>query len=186
MLSLRARNLEEHHEAFRAHQNAFGIDVVLGALVDFDYWIDCAPRSAHEDQIEVHARLARQRPDYFVPLVGYNPWTDILQGGAGLARVIDAIEQRKFAGVKIYPPMGFMPAGNAVDPPKTSKERPDLDKLDKILKAFFDTCARIGAPVMAHAARSNGRDYGTTNLGVLKGWRTLLDQVHVGYHGADD
>jgi hypothetical protein len=111
ILSLRASNLEVHHDAYASDTHAFGIDLVLGSLVDFDYWIDCPPRSAPEDQIAVHARLAAARPTYFKPLAAYNPWTDIQQSGAGLARVVKAIQEYGFGGVKIYPPIGFMPRG---------------------------------------------------------------------------
>ena len=175
MLSLRASNLEAHHDAFSSGPNAFGIDLVLGALVDFDYWVDCPPRSAHDDQLAVHARLAQARPKYFKPLVAYNPWTDIQQNGAGLARVVKAIKDCKFAGVKIYPPMGFMPAGNAVNYPPTSKKHPNLTELDKALKKFFAKCAEIGAPVLAHTARSNGRDEYHDEFGGPAGWRRLID-----------
>ena len=175
MLSLRASNLEVHHDAYASDTHAFGIDLVLGSLVDFDYWIDCPPRSAHEDQIAVHARLAAARPTYFKPLAAYNPWTDIQQSGAGLARVVKAIQDYGFGGVKIYPPIGFMPAGNAANYPPTSKRHPDLMKLDTALKTFFDKCAEIGAPVLAHTARSNGRDDDHDEFGVRRageGWST--------------
>jgi len=175
MLSLRASNLEVHHDAYASDTHAFGIDFVLGSLVDFDYWIDCPPRSAHEDQIAVHARLAAARPTYFKPLAAYNPWTDIQQSGAGLARVVKAIQDYGFGGVKIYPPIGFMPAGNAANYPPTSKRHPDLMKLDTALKTFFDKCAEIGAPVLAHTAHTNGRDTFHDEFGGPDGWRTLID-----------
>jgi predicted TIM-barrel fold metal-dependent hydrolase len=174
MLSMRASNLEVYHETFSSGTNAFGIDLVLGALVDFDYWIDCPRRSAHEDQLAVHARLAQARPTYFKPLVAYNPWTDIQQAGAGLARVEKAITDG-FVGVKIYPPIGFMPAGNAVNYPPTSKKHPNLMELDRVLKKFLDKCAEIGAPVLAHTARTNGRDDHHDEFGGPDGWRTLID-----------
>jgi len=175
MLSLRASNLEVHHDAYASDTHAFGIDLVLGSLVDFDYWIDCPPRSAHEDQIAVHARLAAARPTYFKPLAAYNPWTDIQQRGAGLARVVKAIQDYGFGGVKVYPPIGFMPAGNAANYPPTSKRHPDLMKLDTALKTLFDKCAEIGAPVLAHTARTNGRDDDHDEFGGPAGWRRLID-----------
>jgi predicted TIM-barrel fold metal-dependent hydrolase len=174
MLSMRASNLEAYREAYATHTNAFGIESVLGSLVDFDYWIDCPPVSSHEDQIEVHARLAKARPDFFRPLVAYNPWTDIEQNDAGLKRVEAAIRDRGFAGVKIYPPMGFKPAGNETNPPKTRKPRPELGKLDEKLKAFFDLCASLDAPVVAHTARTNGRDDAHDEFGGPDGWRALV------------
>jgi len=175
MLSMRASNLETHHDTYASGPDAFGIDLVLGSLVDFDYWIDCPPRSAQDDQVAVHARLARSRPTYFKPLIAYNPWTDIKQKGAGLARVVAAIQDHGFVGVKIYPPIGFMPAGNAEHYSHTTKRHPNLTDLDNALRRFFDKCAEIGAPVLAHAARSNGRDEFHDDFGGPAGWRALID-----------
>jgi predicted TIM-barrel fold metal-dependent hydrolase len=175
MLSMRASNLETHHDVYASGLDAFGIDLVLGSLVDFDYWIDCPPRSAQDDQLALHARLAKCRPTYFKPLVAYNPWTDIEQKGAGLARVVKAITALGFVGVKIYPPIGFMPAGNAANYPPTSKKYPNLKTLDTTLKAFFAKCAEIQAPVLAHTAHTNGRDTCHDEFGGPEGWRTLID-----------
>jgi len=175
MLSLRASNLEVHHDAYASDKDAFGIDLVLGSLVDFDYWIDCPPRSAQDDQLAVHARLAEGRCTYFKPLVAYNPWTDIEQKGAGLARVVKAIKELGFVGVKIYPPIGFKPAGNADHPPPTKKRHPKYEDLDGALKTFFKKCAEIHAPVLAHTARTNGRDEYHDEFGGPAGWRALID-----------
>ena len=177
MLSMRASNLDVYTQAYSTSTHAFGVTQVMGALVDFDYWIDCPPLSSHDEQLAVHALLADLHGDYFRPVVGYNPWTDINQGNAGLLRVEQALENPKFVGAKIYPPIGFMPAGNADYWPPSLKKRPDLLALDATLDAFFATCARLAIPVMAHAARSNGRDYAHDEFGGPKGWRRRLTQA---------
>ena len=51
MLSMRWANLQSYMKAFTTNEHAFGVDKVLGSLVDFDYWLDCPPRSAHDDQV---------------------------------------------------------------------------------------------------------------------------------------
>ena len=60
-------------------------------LVNFDYWLDCPPRSAQDNQVLLHQRLFKLHPTsspqgglYFHPIVAYNPWTDIEQDDAGL------------------------------------------------------------------------------------------------------
>jgi predicted TIM-barrel fold metal-dependent hydrolase len=177
MLSLRSSNLDVYTNAFSTHEHAFGVTQVLGALVDFDYWIDCPPLSSQEHQLEVHAALARMHGDYFRPVIGYNPWTDINQGGAGRDRVRRAVTDHGFVAVKIYPPIGFLPAGNADNPPPTLKKRPDLAQLDAVLDDFFEMCAGLPVPVMAHAARSNGRDYAHDEFGGPPGWRARLERA---------
>jgi len=170
MVSSRLDNLERYKKAYTEAEHAFGIDTVLGALVDFDYWLDCPPLSSHEDQIALHAALARKYAGYLLPVVAYNPMTDIKQKGAGLARAMDAVDRLGFVGVKIYPPMGFAPADN--------KDK----KLNETLKKFFDACTRRQLPVMAHAAQSLGLDASHDLLGAPTGWAALLKQydTHTG------
>ena len=119
--------------------------MVLGSLVDFDRWLERRPRSAHDDQIELHDLLARLHGGAFLrPIAAYNPWTDIVENGAGLERVVRAVRDRGFVGVKIYPPTGFMPAANATTPVQTKKRRPDLTRLDAVSRSS-SIAARSGA-----------------------------------------
>lgn len=173
MVSYRASNVRTYTDAF-SPADGTGVDMVLGALVDFDYWLDCPPRSAHEDQIALHEHLAAMHGGYLRPVAGYNPWTDIEQNGAGLQRLMDAWDNRGFVGVKIYPPTGFMPARNAGSAASTQKVRPDLQELDKVLRAFFAKCANKGIPVIAHTARSNGRDAAHDDFSSPSAWDALL------------
>jgi hypothetical protein len=155
---MRAANVRTYIEAFSPDDGSFGVDMVLGALVDFDYWLDCPPRSAHDDQVALHQHLATMHGGYMRPVVAYNPWTDIEQNGAALKRVRDAWASGMFVGVKIYPPTGFLPAANATTAVDTKKRRPDLQRLDDALGAFFTLCAQERIPVIATRAHSNGRD----------------------------
>ena len=182
MLSRRWVNLQSYMTVFTTAEHAFGIDKVLGALVDFDYWLDCPPLSSQDDQVRLHQRLYElyscdvngQPNPYFHPVVAYNPWTDIKQGGAGLKRVVTACTKGNFVAVKIYPPTGFRPFGNATIPADTRKARPNLKDLDTTLRHFFETCADKRIPVLAHTAFSNGRDNDHDDFGGPKGWKALL------------
>ena len=195
MLSKRASNIRTYKEAFTPDDSAFGVDRVLGALVDFDYWLDCPPMSAHEDQIALHQHLAAMHDGYLQPVVGYNPWTDIAQGGAGLKRVRDAWATGVFVAAKIYPPTGFMPSGNADHTADTKKRRPNLKDLDASLSEFFALCAQEAIPVLAHAARSNGRDSAHDDFSNPRHWGRLLSDlankagtpiISFGHIGGDD
>jgi amidohydrolase family protein len=179
MLSMRRSNLEAYIRTFTTGAHAIGISTVFGALVDFDYWLDCPPRSIHADQIEVHRRLADLYGDYFRPVVAYNPWVDIAQNDAGLARVKYACKTLGFVAVKIYPPTGFLPAMN-VNRPKSRKPHPSFRDLDQKLKAFFDFCTAAKIPVISHTAHSNGRDREHDTFGGPSGWMALLKQYAAG------
>ena len=194
MVSKRASNLRTYIEAFAPEEGA-GVDMVLGSLVDFDYWLDCPPRSAHDDQLQLHQQIAAAHGGFMKPVAAYNPWTDINQSGAGLTRILNAWRQDAIVAVKIYPPTGFMPADNALVPVKTSKRRPDLRRLDGALAKFFDTCAEHNIPVIAHAARSNGRDNAHDDFSSPVSWTRLLRRyaagsktpiLDLGHFGGDD
>lgn len=177
MLSPRWQNIRDYAEAFSVTQDAFGIDHALGALVDFDGWLDCAPRSAHDDQVKLHQLLSALSGGYMRPLVAYNPWTDVRDQGAALKRVVDAVTNRGYVGVKIYPPNGFYPFGN-----RTRHGAPGLGPsfadLDIALEQLWEACTALGVPVMAHTNHSSGKDDAFDKLGGPAGWRELLKRFN--------
>ena len=89
MLSYRWSNLLSYQKAFSTHENSLGMDRVLSALVDFDRWLECPPRSSHEDQMRLFDLISRHSDRYMLPLIGYNPWTDAVDEAKspGLERV---------------------------------------------------------------------------------------------------
>ena len=97
--------------------------------------------------------------------VAFDPWRQIVDEELGthpsaFDLVEHAIMEAGFVGVKLYPPMGFRPAGNAgshLTYPKRTKEIADFPrKLDAALEKLFAWCESNGVPVMAHATNSNG------------------------------
>jgi predicted TIM-barrel fold metal-dependent hydrolase len=197
MLSYRFMNLRTYQEQYTEADGVPGIDGVFNALVDFDYWLDCPTESQREDQVRVQSLLALLSGGYMLPLVAYNPWTDIERDGASLDLVQRAITQYGFVGVKIYPSNGFFPYGNS-DPTQqvqTGQRRPDLTELDARLLAMFTWCAENGVPVMAHADESMGADSAADGFGGPRGWQALLDKmkmqglpppaINIGHFGGD-
>lgn len=193
MLSYRWANLQSYKTVSSSGGQGLNVNRVLGALVDFDRWLDCAPRSAHDDQMRLHARLSKLSNGYMKPLIGYNPWTDVVDDGASRKRVEDAVKNWGFVGAKIYPPNGFRPWGNtaAQDAPK----RPPHDKINAALKAFWEMCNGLKIPVMAHTGQSMGKDDGHDDLGGPEGWKALVEAqaknnrsptVNLGHFGGDD
>lgn len=192
MLSPRWANLSTYSKAFTDSNGAFGIDMTLGALVDFDRWLDCPPRSSHGDQIKLHQLLSKLSGGYMRPLVAYNPWSDIKEEGQALARVVDAVKNRGFVGVKLYPPNGFRPYGNT-DSPTPPSPGPSPADLDRVLAKFWDACVSLGVPVMAHTGATMGRDVTHDQLGGPQGWQALMNRyagrtapkVNLGHFGGD-
>lgn len=195
MLSYRWMTLRTYQKVYSEDDDAFGIDAVFGALVDFDYWLDCPTRSSQEDQVKVQSLLSLLSGGYMLPLVSYNPWTDIKRGDASLKLVKRAVLDYGFIGVKIYPPMGYFPYGNELNKDKiqTPTPRPDLHDLDEKLDALFTWCDQKGVPVMAHTGESMGRDDPSDEFGGPLGWAALLDKfqdkppplINAGHFGGD-
>lgn len=172
MLSSRWCNLRSYQRAFSEGDAGIGVRRSLASLVDFDRWLDCPPRSGRKDQVALHALISRLSDGYVQPLVPYNPWTDIKEGDASLELVLTALDQG-FAGVKIYPPNGFRPYGNAGR--TMGRGEPSGRALDRVLERFWTECANRGVPVMAHASPSMGK---TDRYSALTGpdeWQRLLD-----------
>jgi predicted TIM-barrel fold metal-dependent hydrolase len=195
MLQDRWMNLRTYMNAYSTDNGAFGVDAAFGSLVDFDYWLDCPAHSARQDQMKVHSLISLMSGGYMLPLVSYNPWTDIKRSGESLQLVKDAITGYGFIGVKMYPPMGFYPYGNEANPIcGTTLGRPDLQELDQKLEALFDWCISMGVPVMAHTDESMGRDDPSDEFGGPVGWSALLRKyaakgsspiINLGHFGGD-
>ena len=85
-----------------------------------------------------------------------------------------AIEDLGFVGAKVYPPVGFLPIGNAE---WEHHQRSGLGKpLDLALRAFYAYCEAEDVPVMTHANESNGY---ATGFGILAGpehWEKVLQE----------
>jgi predicted TIM-barrel fold metal-dependent hydrolase len=176
MLSPRHHNLLAFQNSFTETKGAFGIDACFAALVDFDHWLGRPDTpSPLRDQVLLHEQLAVLSGGYVLPLVPYNPWTDIKQDGKSFELVRWAVEKHGFVGVKIYPPMGYKPLGNE-QPPPSNLERPDGKELDKSLRKLYDWCEKEDVPVMGHTAHSFGRDSAHDELGGPKSWELALTE----------
>lgn len=192
IMSSRLSNLLTYQAAFTEGNGTIGVRRTLGALVDFDRWLACAPRSAHEDQMRLHLKLSEVSRNYMLPVISYNPWTDIVEHERSLALVEDAVKAG-FVAVKIYPPNGFRPWGNASFP---SKEGPTGKEIDTALQKFWRKCQELNVPVLAHAGPSMGRDAYHSGLSGPEEWQRLLDadfwsgaegpRVSLGHFGGDE
>jgi hypothetical protein len=177
MLSPRHHNLRTYIKRFAEGSPKLPLSGCFGAMVDFNYWLDAPTKASHmRDQVLLHEQIALLSGGFLLPLVAYNPWVDLEEDDAGLKTVEWAVKYHGCVGVKIYPPMGFYPYGNADNPLVGSTEkRPDLKKLDEKLGQFYALCRALDVPVMAHANESNGRDFAHDKLAGIKGWN-LVDQ----------
>ncbi|SEF15072.1 Amidohydrolase [Rhizobiales bacterium GAS191] len=183
------------------------VDIIIAHLVDYDWPIgDGKPTiTPISDQIRVMEQvmvLTGGRLHCFAP---FDPMKEVaFQLGvtdvSPLNLVKDAIANRGFVGVKLYPPMGFAPIGNDRvqqalpgfwNKPWMRPEllRPDLgQRLDAALSSLYDWCLRNNVPLMAHTAPSNGPDATFEDLTDANNWKQLPPglRVNFGHFGETD
>jgi predicted TIM-barrel fold metal-dependent hydrolase len=164
--------------------------MIAPAMVDFACFVSQEPEMAIEEQVRVWARIA-QRPKG--PAVhGYVAYCPLRQaewragrrpGPEPLKIVEDALDRHGFLGVKLYPPMGFQPQGNAkrdfgrypfsddvlrhrfgkLPVTQLRARAPQLGgEIDAALGDLYALCERLDAPIMAHGGPANAvkRYYG--------------------------
>lgn len=166
-------NLRTFEEGFRGR----GIDAVFGSMVNFDGFYKNA-RSPFADQLKLHALLSRLSKGYLLPLAAYNPQADMDSGGKMMTDVLDALANKGFIGVKIYPPIGFYPYGNVeFGKPYGKKFMMAAPQYDSHMLALFRECGKLNAPVMAHANKSMGRNNEWDSGSKPEGWGTLVKQL---------
>ncbi|HMM90753.1 amidohydrolase family protein [Bradyrhizobium sp.] len=142
------------------------VDVLVTHLVDYDWPIgDGIPTpTSLNDQVRVMERISQVTGGRVLCFAPFDPFKEIA-AGSSLAFVTDAVMNHGFVGVKLYPPMGFAPLGNAAFPDSfwnDSALPPNFPRtklgqnLDQVLVALYSWCQTNGVPIMAHTSASNG------------------------------
>lgn len=181
MLQSRTSHLQRYLRSYRAPDAQPA--TVLNLLIDFDAWLldGPSPGCSQTAQIDFWAIVAdHYRDDVEIKtFAAYCPLKhtqDVRRNGGGstyLTVLEEAFRAGKIAGLKLYPPMGFFPLGNAgrdnieyvgddgigshvVDEwIRTAGSEPMGDALDRCLTAAYEMCHRVGIPILAHAGPSN-------------------------------
>jgi predicted TIM-barrel fold metal-dependent hydrolase len=182
------------------------IDLVAANMVDYDWWLARGRPTATSlsDQIEVMERISillGGRVHGFVPFCPFRESMTLAPRGTGDAMrlVIQAIETSGFIGVKLYPPMGFAPWGNAGKTVwhgrpslPSSASDPDFGKrLDAAMESLFIYCQHNEVPIVAHTNHSNGPYEEFKELAGSDYWKLALEKfpglrVSFGHFGDTD
>ncbi|MFK4084168.1 amidohydrolase family protein [Kribbella sp. NPDC020789] len=112
------------------------------------------------------------------PFVGFDPRREVRSRWAGdidtpLAVVKDAVRRFGFAGVKVYPPMGFRPLHNVAVGDVTAEE---AAALNDVLDEFYSWCETEQVPITAHCNNSQyaSQAYESAGLAGPGGWIDVL------------
>ncbi|WP_298913821.1 amidohydrolase family protein [uncultured Roseobacter sp.] len=155
----RSRILDEYVSLYKETGQ---VSVLSPSILDFELWFRADDKvSPMSDQVEVMSEIARRNNELLVlNFLQFCPLRAALQRRQGrnpLQLLEHAVKRRGFAGVKLYPPLGYKPIGNAAD--ASFGEKPGKKvrgaQIDRELNALFDWCVRNDVPIKSHATNSN-------------------------------
>ncbi|WP_324752796.1 amidohydrolase family protein [Roseovarius sp. Pro17] len=173
-------------EMQRLYGGKTGVRVFSPSIVDFTYWFKTTENDVESvaDQIEVVSAIVKGYQNALVlPFAPFCPLRAALEREAhpdwdSLRNVKQAIRNLGFAGVKIYPPMGFKPIGNDADVSKWARRAPKGGgpALDRELERLYAWCVQNGVPIKAHATNSMGAGADTGRFAAPEEWRNVLSR----------
>jgi len=149
------------------------VDLYVPLMIDYEYWFKNTVDEPIDHQIdEIYRSIVLERKGKVHPFVAFDPARELayrkrMPGPEGsrekyssLEMVKDAIENKGFIGVKLYPAIGYRPAGNsAVDKQrrklfrKIKMERYSVftgDEIDGVLDDLYRYCVKEQVPITTH------------------------------------
>jgi predicted TIM-barrel fold metal-dependent hydrolase len=165
------------------------VGVLTPAFLDFTQWLNEKPNddSTIVDQIAVMEAVQREAQKRFGvivhSLVPFDPWRQALdeyhnRNPTAFDLVCDAVETKGYLGVKLYPPMGFLPTGNVsanLTYPERSADLPDFRcRIDAALERLYTWAENKDVAIMAHATNSQAAGPGYGNRASPREWHPVL------------
>ena len=206
----RYRNVYDYLSTYN-QENGRVVDLLVAHCVDYDWPLNEGRETDTPliKQVEVMERIAvltRGRVHAFVP---FDPMREVAfrrgkSEWSSLRFVQDAVQERGCLGVKMYPPMGFAPLGNAAIEAKSKgafwrqewlpgwmSEAGFGQQLDESLSDLYEWCESNGVPLMAHTNVSNGPCKEFQEMAKAKYWDNVLREyknlrVSFGHFGRTD
>jgi len=192
MFHYRIENIRIYQKAYTQGTRAVRVKAACMALVDFDFWLKGCdhPPSHLRDQVLLTEKIVKVTNGYILPLMAYNPWSDLESGGKSLELLEDAVMNRGFVGAKVYPPVCFQPLGTGSTP--LNKGWPAQDALKPVLEKFYRKCLDLDVPVMAHANFSMGATPACKDRSSPDAWNALVSnpgftrlRINAGHFGGN-
>jgi predicted TIM-barrel fold metal-dependent hydrolase len=175
------------------------VDLATPLLVDLGMGLADTAETTLRQQIALHEKISRLSLRGRLPAgarghvhgcAAFDPRRELRARRVGdidrpLDVLRDAVTRYGFVGVKLYPPMGFMPLGNA------AAGVPDGSELDGILREFYSWCVSDDVPITAHGNASNYAHQQFKDFGSPTNWGRVLDEfgelhLNLGHFGGTD
>lgn len=166
-------------QAVNLYGRAGEVAVFCNQLLDIAWWLRATEvrQSDPDALIALFAELSARRGDVLVlNFAGFCPLRAAIEGEAAHARIRRAVDEQGFAGIKLYPPMGFKPLENAGVSFAHARARPAGGgaALDRELRRLYRWCEENDVPIAAHASASMGAGPGTAAYSAPWLWRPVL------------
>ena len=174
------------------------IDLMVCHFLDFDWPLANRRQTLTPiwDQIAVMEQisiLTGGRVHYYVP---FDPMKQVAHDflGRPTQSPMDFVQNamsRGCIGVKMYPPMGFAPSGNASKgpnfwnrwwlPDEISQDKDFGKRLDIVLSRLYSWCLMNDVPIMAHTSPSEGPCLDFKNLTEARYWKNVPAGLRVNF-----
>ena len=145
---------------------------VMAVTCDFDYWLGPkAYSSSHSTQIKLYSKLSELTHNFVIPVLGVNPYK-MVNNKKYQNMVSDALTNKGFKGVKLYPTLGYAMDGSEVElqfNPQNYDERDisrGLDNLYSITGSEYF--------IMSHAMQSKGVSANARKFSNANYWKKVL------------
>jgi hypothetical protein len=184
------------------------VDLMVAHLVDFDWPIGGGTQTTTSlsDQIRVMERISQLTGGRVLCFAPFDPMKEVahqlgLTTESSFQTVQDAVSNHGFIGVKLYPPMGFAPFGNAALDQRGFWNKPwipaplwrnDLGRLlDDALTRLYSWCLANGVPIMGHSSPTNGPSDAFQDLAGARHWKDVVSsfdgiRINFGHFGNKD
>ena len=129
------------------------VELFTPLMMDLEPWFEGSPAPERElaDQLTATRDLVLRHPGRIHPFASYDPRRQVRDGNA--LELVEAGLASGMIGVKIYPPLGYRPWGNAELPSTPADPRPaDAASWDAALAELYDYCAANDVPIAAHCS----------------------------------
>jgi predicted TIM-barrel fold metal-dependent hydrolase len=147
-------------------------------MMDLGPWFEGSPPPgrALAQQASATCDLVLRHPGRIHPFASFDPRREVRDGDA-----LALVEQGLAAGmigVKIYPPLGYRPWGNAELPDTPADPRPaDAASWDAALAELYDYCAANDVPIAAHCSNPGAEARPGRGLNADPAyWRPVLER----------
>jgi len=127
-------------------------------MMDMEYWLDDPVVYTMRKRIEFFEKMIKLSKGLIHPFVPFDPKREFKNKGtdeSAMSLIKDAIDNRGFIGVKVYPPMGYRPTGNTEIANKLS----NAEAYDEYFDELFTYCEDNEIPITTHCTNGGAQAY---------------------------